>query len=92
MTLGMAMPTTSGDSGKKAMEEMATAKAATQAFLITASDLVKTISFSANGKDYLTKFAKEKDGGASGAVLVVLCPLPSFLCDEYTYNQPAGSV
>ncbi len=76
--LVLATPTLpSGGKDKKAMEEMASAKASTQAFLISAADLVKTISFSANGKDHLTKFAKEKDGGASGAVLV--CALSSAL-------------
>ncbi len=75
MSLGLAA---SGDShDKKAVEDIASSKAATQAFLITASDLVKTISFSANGKEHLTKFAHEKDGGASGAVLV--CALSSAL-------------
>lgn len=55
----------------------AATRATTSAFLITASDLIKTISFSANGQEHLTKFAEASDGTASGAMLI--CALSSAL-------------
>lgn len=75
-SLGMAFDK-HGEIDASGSKTNATARATTSAFLITASDLVKTISFSANGQELLTKFSEGPEGAASGAMLI--CALASAL-------------